>query len=127
MTLLASIEFAQPAKTISQNGRLHWTQRAGLTRVWRMAAFVAARNAGVSDLAPCSVVVTFTSHVHRRRDANQLAPTTKAIVDGLVDAKVWPDDTTEWVVSVSDRVVVARDTPRTVRVDLWLMTPERAA
>jgi crossover junction endodeoxyribonuclease RusA len=33
-----------------------------------------------------------------RRDAINLAATTKPVEDGLVDARVVPDDTAEWVV-----------------------------
>lgn len=35
--------------------------------------------------------------------------TVKPIVDGLVDAGLWPDDTPEWVTTTEPRLVVRRD------------------
>ena len=32
-----------------------------------------------------------------RRDPHNVFATVKPIVDGLVDARFWPDDTAEWV------------------------------
>lgn len=33
----------------------------------------------------------------RRRDPHNYFPTVKPVVDGLIDAGLWPDDTPEWV------------------------------
>ena len=47
---------------------------------------------------PTRVQVTLTFPTQRRRDPhNYVGTVCKAIVDGLVHAHVWPDDTAEWV------------------------------
>jgi Holliday junction resolvase RusA-like endonuclease len=51
------------------------------------------------------VRVSFPVTQNRRRDADNPAPTVKAIVDGLVDAGMWPDDTPEWVETLGSRFV----------------------
>jgi crossover junction endodeoxyribonuclease RusA len=65
------------------------------------------------------VRVTFPVHDARRRDPHNLAPTVKAIVDGLVDAGVWPDDTDTWVIVLDPRFTkVPRHDDGDVVVDL---------
>jgi Holliday junction resolvase RusA-like endonuclease len=67
---------------------------------------------------PSFVRVTFPVADNRRRDADNPAPTCKAIVDGLVDAGLWPDDSPEWVETLGSRfakgagVVVVEIIPR---------------
>jgi len=48
------------------------------------------------EMLPSFVRVTFgVRDPGRRRDPHNYMPTVKAIIDGLVDAGVWPDDTPE--------------------------------
>lgn len=84
---------------LSANQRLHWSTRANLTGTWRRAASWCARAAKVPALGP-SLVVAELQMVPRRRvriDPANYAPTAKAAVDGLVDAGIWPDDSSGWV------------------------------
>ena len=92
----ATITFPQPAKRLSMNDRMHWAPKAKLTHEWRTAARYAANDLG--EFPPATVHVTFPVRDKRRRDPHNTAPTVKAIVDGLVDAGVWPDDTDQYVV-----------------------------
>jgi Holliday junction resolvase RusA-like endonuclease len=104
-----TVVFAQPARRLSMNDRGHWRTRHRLTRAWRHAAFYAACDQlGVSPSArrqpPCFVLVTFpVPDPGRRRDADNPAPTCKAIVDGMVDAGVWVDDTPDQVWTLPSR------------------------
>lgn len=90
-----------PAKWISANARDHWAVKARLTRAWRTAARIRAR-----QLRPCTTPVHVTVTIHKSHRghpnwdvANVAAPTAKACIDGLRDAGVLPDDSTRWVVS----------------------------
>jgi crossover junction endodeoxyribonuclease RusA len=117
-----TLTFPQPAPRLSMNGRYHWRKRAELTKAWRQAAFWALSAQGyprsLGDRPTAYVRVTFPVADNRRRDADNPAPTVKAIVDGLVDAGVWPDDSTEWVECLGSRfekgadVVVVELIPR---------------
>jgi hypothetical protein len=55
----------------------------------------------------------------RRRDPHNYFATVKPIIDGLVDAGLWPDDTPAWVTTTepalritSDQTVTVTITPR---------------
>ena len=113
------IHFPAPAERLSMNGRDHWGKKARITAEWRSAAKVWALNAVSHGLPrpqpPCNVRVVFgVPDPGRRRDPHNLAPTVKAIIDGLVDARLFPDDTAEWV-TVIDPAFIKGDG---VRVEL---------
>jgi crossover junction endodeoxyribonuclease RusA len=95
--MTARIRFLPPAKTINANHRTHWRVKAELTRTWRQTAFFSAKAERLGQLGRCQVRVFFPVRDSRRRDPANWHPTVKPIIDGLVDAGVWPDDTPEWV------------------------------
>jgi hypothetical protein len=76
--------------------------QAKLTKAWRQASAAAA-----TGLPPFAGQVHITAHIFKPRagryDTNNLAPTTKACVDGLVDAGLLVDDSTEWVIGPDHR------------------------
>lgn len=94
---MLELAFPQPAPLLSLNDRDHWSIRAKGVRTWRQAAWAAAhqwRQRGqVRDYLEAGIVtVRLPVKDRRRRDPHNFTPTLKAIVDGLVDAKLWPDD-----------------------------------
>jgi crossover junction endodeoxyribonuclease RusA len=104
--------FPLPAKPLNMNDRDgHPAQTRRRSTVWRHAAYYAAVNAintGRLKRGLPFAVVQLTIPVkslRRRRDPSNWAPTTKAVVDGLVDAGVWPDDSAEFVATVEPRFV----------------------
>jgi crossover junction endodeoxyribonuclease RusA len=110
-----TITFAPPDKRLSMNDRLHHMARHRRVSSWRHAAgWAALASAPIRLLEgkpssrsfePSFVRVSFPVTHNRRRDADNPAPTVKAIVDGLVDAGMWPDDTPEWVETLGSRFV----------------------
>lgn len=88
-----------PCDWINSNQRSHFYQTAQRTRQWRNAACTAAELvAGWRTFeGPVRIVCTFHKTRAGRWDAGNLYPTAKAIVDGLVDAGVIPDDNNDWV------------------------------
>jgi len=130
-----AVWFLAPADRLTMNQRHHWTVQRRLTRAWRAAARWAAVNQlGLSPSdrrrPACMVRVTFPVFGRLRRDPHNCAPTVKAIVDGLVDADVWPDDTDRWVIvldPVFDLVDRRGDLPTApVHIDL-IPRPELGA
>ena len=85
---------------INANDRLHWAEKARLTRIWRHAAHgaVLRQHKGARFDVPVRITVTIHKTRAGRYDVSNLSPTSKAIVDGLVDAGVIPDDSNEYVV-----------------------------
>ena len=84
-----------PCKFINLNSRTHWAPKAQLTRAWRNAAHVAARNANLpKGLENVHVVAHIIKATGREYDVHNLMPTLKAAIDGLVtDYGLIPDDT----------------------------------
>lgn len=104
---MTTITFPRPTKALlSMNDRHHWARKAKDVRSWRDAASIAARGfawaytkrgIALKEFKPSMVVITLDVPDKRRRDPANFFPCVKAIVDGLVDAGWWPDDTPEYV------------------------------
>lgn len=91
-----------PAGWINTNVRMHRLPKSRLTKAWREAGRAAAE--GMDPFMP---PVRIVAHIWKARagryDPNNLADTTKAIVDGIVDAGLLPDDSTEYVIGPDHR------------------------
>lgn len=87
---------------LNSNDRLHRMQEVKITRAWRETAAERAKH-----IPPFTGQVHIIAHIFKPRagrfDPNNLAPTTKAIVDGLVDAGLLVDDSTEYVIGPDHR------------------------
>lgn len=106
------------ADLLTMNQRKHWTWVSKNKRAWRTAAADAAFAAGVvfPQAGACSFVrCVFPVKQMRRRDPHNYFPTVKPLVDGLVDAGVWPDDTPEFVETREPLFAVCED----VYILLW--------
>jgi hypothetical protein len=97
-----TIDIPAPCQFINSNQRLHRMAQAKLTKTWRQASAAAA-----SSIGPLTPPVHITAHIFKPRagryDPNNLAPTTKAIVDGLVDAGLLADDSVNYVIGPDHR------------------------
>lgn len=83
---------------LSLNDRMHWATKARLTKEIR--AYV--REAcwyKVPTLERAEVVLHWVPRDKRRRDSDNPFPTLKAAIDGIRDATVLPDDSSEYVTS----------------------------
>jgi crossover junction endodeoxyribonuclease RusA len=115
-----SFTFPGPAKRMSSNDRMFWAAKAGLTSLWRQTAHMYARrnkHRFTVPPVPSNVLITFeVSDPGRRRDPMNAYPTIKAIIDGITDAGIWPDDNSRWVTVIEPRFVKGR--PGYVQVDI---------
>ena len=97
-----TITVPAPAAFINTNTRYHRMAKANLTKAWRHAGYVAARNH-----PPLTPPVRIIAHIYKPRlgryDPNNLGDTTKAIVDGLVDAGLLTDDSYKHVIGPDHR------------------------
>ena len=101
------------APPLSSNARIHYRQKAVLTRQIRESAYWVAKAANIAPVKPSAVLTVWYPPDRRRRDAGSCAPTTKAAIDGLVDAGVWPDDNPTHVIEERYRIgPIDRDNPR---------------
>lgn len=90
-----------PAKVWSTNEdrNLNPYERAARIKAWKEATIVHYRKAyGRMDQAPSVVQVMLPVPDRRRRDPHNYCGTVlKAVIDGLVKAGAWPDDTPDYV------------------------------
>lgn len=88
---------------LTANQRLHWSTRMRRTRMLRAYAASEARIHGLAGrrLGPSVVTVVIGYPTTGRADPTNAEPTVKAIVDGLVDARVWNDDDHTHIPSVA--------------------------
>jgi crossover junction endodeoxyribonuclease RusA len=97
--------FPDPAARLNANdsrgqSRIAAIRHTKQVRAWREAgrlcAFNGRRRPRIPNLA--TVTVFFgTDRPNQRRDPMNWYPTVKALVDGLTDARFWPDDDASYV------------------------------
>ena len=99
---MTTLTIAVPkALIINANVKLFWAEKARRTAALRYRGDLMARSyARCKRYNRCALTVTVTyPPLARRRDASNLAPTVKGLLDGIVDAGLLPDD--------NDRIIVA--------------------
>lgn len=90
---LATLTIPAPCVMLNSNQRIHRLAAAKLTAQWRMAAKIAARQIDRPDLPkPVRVIAYVWKPRANHYDPNNIYPTCKAILDGIVDANWLPDD-----------------------------------
>ncbi|QTF82147.1 RusA-like resolvase [Arthrobacter phage Prairie] len=76
---------------LSLNDRLHFRANAERTKFWRELSGIMGRRVR-ARLSRGRVEVVYRFPNNQRREVSNLQSTSKAIVDGLVDAGIYPDD-----------------------------------
>lgn len=87
--------------TANATNRLHHRQVAKLRAEWRDATTILARAAQLPPMGRATATFQARYRTGRLSDADAIAPTAKACLDGLVRAGVLPDDTAAEVASVT--------------------------
>lgn len=113
--------------SINKTKGIHWAASRRLLEPWRDLAGAVAHNAIVRRggkarfrQVPVAVQVTLPFRQGARRDPHNYTGTVvKAIVDGLKNAGLVPDDTAAWV-TVLDPVIVVVPAPKPLRVTITL-------
>lgn len=106
---------------LTSNARGHWAKRSGTIRNLRtLGRAEAVRQLQGLRLDRARIEMWLTFPDHRRRDVGNLAPTAKALVDGLVDAGLLPDDDWRHLVG-PDLRINARGRSRPEHVDIRMV------
>ena len=103
--MIQTLKLAIPSSDwMTSNQRLHWAEKARRTRAVRLMAAWAARRQGLVPMqCPVHVTVTVQPRTKTRFDPGNISPTSKAALDGLTDAKIWPDDSAQFVIGPDHR------------------------
>jgi len=88
------IALGRKDKVLTQNveRKINHYTRAAIVKTWRDAAHVLCKAAKIPAIPAIIVYVEYCPTNSIRRDAGNIYPTAKAIVDGIVDAGIIPDD-----------------------------------
>lgn len=103
---MTALRFKLPTPLVlNANAREHWAAKARKTRDLRQLAALKARTLPTMDRAHLLVHVGWPDK--RRRDADNIRPTLKALIDGIVDAGVLPDDSDAHLIGPDCRTHIA--------------------
>lgn len=94
---------AWKAQHLSANHRPNRYAKAEQTKWWRTLAMLQCRRSGLPKLEHARIEIWYRFPDNSRREVANLQPTSKAIVDGLVDAGLVPDDRDEYCVGPDNR------------------------
>lgn len=109
---------------LNANDRHPWMVKRRLVKSWREAAGIVAMLARVPQLPAGHVVAELLFPDRRRRDPANWAPTAKACVDGLVDARVFVDDNSD-IVTGPDMRLGEKVVPAAAGIRLIIHPKER--
>lgn len=99
------------ARIERSHNRRAWRGAIGMLakQEWRQRSQIVGGGALLLPLPPSCVQVTIPFQTKRRRDPHNYTSTVvKSVIDGLVDAGLWPDDTAEWVTVLDPCLTVGR-------------------
>lgn len=114
-----TITFPQPAPLLNMNSREHWAPKAKKVAAWRTTArdyAVLALRCRI-PLPPSNFMVTIDFATNRHRDSRNWQPTQKALLDGCVDAGLWPGDDGRYITEHGPRIRHSPD--RLVTIHIW--------
>lgn len=102
-----SLTIPAPCDWVSSNKRIHWRVKAALTAEWLAAAGWHVKAAKLPALGRSRVVAELHMKAARRSkiDPANYADTAKPCIDALVKfGRVWPDDSSAWVIGPDMRL-----------------------
>lgn len=118
--------------TLNRATSTHWSVKGGQAAAWRdtgrlvVARSLHALNSGVRGLPLAEIGYQFVYPGGRLPDPDNLAACTKPLLDGMVDAGCWPDDTASIVRNGGVRVVSSLVHGRQVLVRVRRLTHAEA-
>ena len=90
---------------LSMNDRGHWRTKNRIIAEVRHTSFMLAKHHKVpKQLGRISALLVYYPRDRRRRDPENYVATLKPLVDGLVDARIIPDDTPEFYLPVMPQI-----------------------
>lgn len=87
-----------PAPWLNANQRMDLRRQTPLRRAWRDSGRLYAVRAKLPRLQRAHILAELCFADDRRRDVHNLYPTIKAVVDGLIDYGLLPDDDHRYLV-----------------------------
>lgn len=96
---MTTLTFAiEDALWLSANDRRHWADKAKRTRSLREMGYLIATQQAPGAFNTTHVAAFIGYPRNGKADPANSAPTVKALIDGMTDAGVWPDDDSTHVI-----------------------------
>lgn len=108
-TWVLSLPYRTPP--LSLNRKLHHMVEHRVKGELKQAAHLMARHLKLPQMKAITAELVWFKGDNRKADSDNIAPTLKPILDGLVAAGVLADDDSTHVLRTSTRVVLKRDDP----------------
>ncbi|OYN81879.1 RusA family crossover junction endodeoxyribonuclease [Mycolicibacterium sphagni] len=109
----------RPPLTTNQAWQSHWRKRSDAKKQVEETVGWLARQAGLKDLGPSVVSITWYAPDRRNRDSDSLAEFQKGVLDGLVKVGVWPDDHSDYVIQTRLAVTKAETRNPRIEIRIW--------
>lgn len=103
-TYKIELPYRKPPLTANQRFG-HWAQKSKIVAEVRRTANILARSHQVGPHERITVQLFYRPRDRRRRDPSNLMPSQKALLDGLVDARVVPDDCPPYVTETIPKIM----------------------
>lgn len=96
---MTELTFTIPADLwLSANQRMHWAPKSKRTKTLRELGWIVAMGKIDEPQGPTHVAAFIGYLRNGTADPANSAPTIKALIDGMTDAGVWPDDDSTHVI-----------------------------
>ena len=95
-----------PTRASSPNTRGHWVARYKANRKLKEDTFMLAMSKQVPAFEKARITIVYVVKDNRRRDGDNWLSMAKGIIDGMVEAKVFKDDSAEYISFAPFRFVV---------------------
>lgn len=116
-----------PAPWLNANQRVDLRRQTPDRRAWRDAAHTWAIHDRLPKLQHARIVATLHFRDGRRRDPHNFYPTIKAVVDGLVDYGLLPDDSHPHLIGPDLRMGDVVTNPVHGRLVLTILAPKETS
>jgi crossover junction endodeoxyribonuclease RusA len=121
------IDLVNDRPPLNANDRMHWRQKAALTKRVRETTAWRVKALGIPPARHLTVQLHYApGDKRKRRDPANLCATSKPAIDGLVDAGLVPDDTPEWVTELMP-VIDTAPQPRRLWLEITVHPPTEEA
>ena len=87
--------------TVNSERTWHWTKRAKYVKWWRTATAWQVLSQRCKPFERV-IIIAQPTQLKSRADVQAHAPVIKAMIDGMVDAKLFPDDGPRYVLAITE-------------------------
>ena len=112
-----------PDRALSPNWRGHWSIKNKASQELRFIAWVVAKESKCPHFEKATVQFTYHVQTNRRRDGDNWLIMAKPLIDGLVDAGIFPDDSSRFIKLLPVKFELGKS-PKTVVEILSNMEPK---